>query len=177
MEYQKLHTCTLEKLFGPMEGHIIRQNKNIRIIHLKDKFGNSKTLAVVIFLNIENKELKLAHKKILAGSLLGKTLYDSNIDFDKEFLGTIQVTLPNWLMKEFKTQQDSSVVLYSRVSVCDDSLLNGNFIYSELIEIVPPELKDVFINKTKSITTIDENLLSLLKEVDLKEIKGRDKYD
>ncbi|MBE9488753.1 MAG: hypothetical protein IMY67_00545 [Bacteroidetes bacterium] len=104
-------------------------------------------------------------------------MYDSNIDFDKEFLGTIQVTLPNWLMKEFKTQQDSSVVLYSRVLVSNDSLLNENFIYSELIEIVPPELKDVFINKTKSITRVDENLLSLLKEVDLKEIKGGNKYD
>lgn len=177
MDYQKLHTYTLEKLFGPMKGHIIRQDDKIRIIHLRDKKGVSKTLAVVRFLNIENKALKLAHKKIITGSLLGKTLYDSDIDFDKEFLGTIHVKLPNWLMKEFNTQQNSSIVQYSRVTVCDDSLLNKNFIYSELIEILPPELKDIFTNKTKAITKVDENLLSLLKEVDLKELKAKNKND
>ena len=167
MDYQKLHTYTLEQSFGPMKGHIIRQDDKIRIIHLKDKKGVSKTLAVVRFLNVKNKALKLVHEKIQTGSLLGKTLYDSDIDFDKEFLGTIHVKLPDWLMKEFNTQQNSSVVQYSRIIVCDGSLLNENFIYSELIEIVPPELKDLFINKKKLITIVDENLLSLLKEVDL----------
>ena len=115
MDYESLHTCALEKLFGPIEGQIIRQDENIRIVHLRDEKGNSRTLGVVRFLNVDSKSLQDAHSKILAGGLLGKTLHESDIDFDKEIISAFHVKLPDWLKKDFNTQQGSSLALFSKI--------------------------------------------------------------
>ena len=175
MDYKNLHTFTLEKIFGSIKNHIIRQNENIRIVHLQDKKGVSRTLGIVKFLNVDSDLLIGVHEKILTGELLGKTLFDSNIDFDKEFIGTFKVKLPKWLMEDFNTEQDSSFAIFSKISIYTNRLSNDKFLYSELIEIIPPELKDVFVDKTKSLYKIDENILSLFKAVDIKVIKLENK--
>lgn len=177
MNYEDLHTSVLEKLFGSIDLRIIRQDEDIRIIQLNDKNEISRTLGVVRFLNIESKQLKIAHGKILEGGLLGKTLLDLDIDFDKEFIGKLQVKLPDWLKKDFNTQQDTSLAFFSKILVRTNSLSDRNLLYAELVEIIPPELTDVFVDKTKSLSKIDDNLLSLLKVVDITEINLRKNYD
>lgn len=175
MEYKNLHTFTLEKIFGSIKNHIIQQDENIRIVHLKDSKGVSRTLGIVKFLNTDSDLLVDVHEKIRDGGLLGKTLFDSNIDFDKELVGTLQVKLPKWIMKDFNTEQDSSIAIFSRISIYTNRLSNDKFLYLELLEIIPPELKDVFIDKVKPLNTISENILSLFKVVDIEVIKLENK--
>lgn len=163
MEYKNLHTVTLEKLFGPIKNRIIKQDENIRIIHLDDKNGVSRTLGIVRFFNIENNFLGNSHQKIVAGAMLGKTLFDSDIDFDKEFIGTVRVKLPVWLKEDFKTEQNSSLANFSKISIYTDRKADDKFLYSELIEIVPPEFANVFGDKTKPLKKLSENVLSLFK--------------
>lgn len=175
MNYEDLHTSTLEKIFGSIDLNIIRQDENIRIIHLNDKSGISRTLGIVRFLNIRGQSLKEAHNKILEGGLLGKTLYNFDINFNKEFIGSLQIKLPNWLKKDFKTEEDKCFGFFSKISVQTSPLSNNKFLYSELIEIIPPELTNVFIDKIKPLKEIDENLLSLIREADLEVIKLENK--
>ncbi|HMC00284.1 MAG TPA: hypothetical protein VKN14_04505, partial [Flavobacteriaceae bacterium] len=89
MNYENLHTSALEKLFGTIKMRIVNQNPNIRIIKLNDSKNISRTLGIVKFFDVKGEDLINAHHKILAGGVLGKTLYNSNIDFDKEFIGSI----------------------------------------------------------------------------------------
>ncbi len=177
INYEDLHTSTLEKLFGSIDLHIVRQDEDIRIIQLNDKKGISRTLGIVRFLNINGQPLKEAHNKIIAGGLLGKTLYNSGINFNKEFIGSFQIKLPNWLQKDFKTEQDKGFGFFSRISVQTSSKPTNKFLYSELIEIIPIELADVFVDKIKPLKEIDENILSLVKMADLKVIKLEENHD
>jgi len=173
----KLHTYTLEKKFGHIDGRIIKQDKNIRIIHLKDGKGISRTLGIVRFLNADKKVIKGAHKKIKNGGLLGKTFKDFKINFRKEFVGSLRVKLPDWLKNDFNTKQNNGFALFSNVLVSDDSLLNNEFLYAELIEIIPLDLKDLFIDKTQSLSEIDEKFNSLLKEAGLTKINVENNHD
>lgn len=171
MNFENLHTSTLEKLFGYIDLKIIRQDEDVRIVQLNDEKGISRTLGIVKFFNIDNDLLVEVHEKILEGGLLGKTLFDYNIDFDKKLIGTLQVKLPKWLKKDFDTDQDSSFAIISKISICNDSLSNDKILYSELIEIIPPELTDVFVDKTKQLDNISLNVLSLFKSANLEVIK------
>lgn len=171
MNLENLHTSTLEKLFGAIDLRIIRQDEDVRIVQLNDENGISRTLGIVKFFNIENDLLVEVHEKILEGGLLGKTLFDSNINFDKKFIGTLQVKLPQWLKNDFDTEQDSSFAIISKISIYNDRLSNDKLLYSELIEIIPPELTDVFIDKTKQLENISLNVLSLFKSANLEVIK------
>jgi hypothetical protein len=177
MNYKKLHTYILENKFGQIDGKIIKQDKNIRIIHLQDKKGISRTLGVVRFLNTDNKILEVAHGKILAGELLGKTLQEFNINFRKEFIGSLKVKLPEWLKKDFNNQQNNGLAFFSKISIIIDSELGEKFLYSELIEIIPLDLEKLFVDKIEVTSKIDEKFMSLLKEAGLTKINIESNYD
>jgi hypothetical protein len=171
MNYKKLHTYILENKFGHIDGKIIKQDNNIRIIHLQDKKGISRTLGVVRFLNTDNRILEIAHNRIVNGELLGKTLQEFEIDFKKEFIGSLKVKLPDWLKKDFNEEQNNGLAFFSRIFVRDDSMLEGKFLYSELIEIIPQDLEFLFNDKTEPLSQIDNNLILLLNEAGLTDIK------
>jgi len=167
MHYENLHTYTLEKIFGSITLEIVKQNDSIRIIELNDRENISRTLGVVRFVNIDGDTLKKAHHKILSGALLGKTLYDSNINFNKEFIGTVHVKLPNWLKEDFKTEHTNGFTFYSKITVDNNNHSNSDFLYSELIEVIPLELKDKFSDKINPLNNIGDNLRYLLDAADL----------
>ena len=52
MNFEDLHTYTLEKQFGTIKNCIVKQDKNIRIVPLQDNLGISRTLGVVKFSNM-----------------------------------------------------------------------------------------------------------------------------
>jgi hypothetical protein len=170
MNYKNLHTDSLEQLFGPISLHILKQNKTIRIVELKDKDKLCRTFAIVKFLNINGKTLKEAHDKIFKGELLGKTLCDFKINFDREFIGSVQVKLPDWLKDHFKTTEDISFGFISNIWVNDDSVEPDRFVFSKIIEIIPPELKQEFFHNIKPIQNIDLTLLSMFKEAKIEMI-------
>lgn len=167
MNYRNLHTHTLEKLFGPISLHILKQDETIRIVELKDKNKICRTLAFVRFLNVNGKVLKRAYDKIINGGLLGKTLCDYKIDFDKEYIGSVQVKLPDWLKTDFNTNEDLSLGFISNIWVKDTSLETPKFLFSEIIEIIPPNLKNEFMHNVKPLQNSDLKILSLFKEVNI----------
>ena len=85
--------------------------------------------------------------------------------------------LPNWLKEDFKTENTNGFVFYSKISVDNNTNSNSNFLYSELIEIIPLELKDKFSDRIKSLRGIDENLHFLLDAAELEIIKVENDYD
>jgi hypothetical protein len=164
MNIENLHTHALEQLFGPISLHILKQNETIRIVELKDRDDLCRTLAIVRFLKIKGKSLKEAHNRIVKGELLGKTLTDFKIDFEREFIGSVQVKLPDWLKDNFNTTEDFGYGFISHIWVKDNSAVPDRFIFSEIIEIIPPELKNKFNQHIKPINTVDLEFLEMLEE-------------
>lgn len=172
MNYKNLHTHTLEQLFGPISIQIKKQNESIRVVELKDGGGLCRTLAIVRFLNIYGKVLREAYDTILSGELLGKTLHDFNIDFDKEYKGSLQVKLPDWLKNDFKTDDDFGIAFLSHIWVKDEALKPPKFIFAEIIEIIPQELKHDFKYKINPLQKVNSKISDLFKEanIDLKNV-------
>lgn len=166
MIYQKLHTTTLEKLFGAIHNHIIRQNNNIRMVHLMDSNGISRTLGVVRFEKV-NDDLSVPHNKICNGAMLGKTLLEFNVDFDKQFIGSIDVELPEWLKNDFNTREKHSKAFLSRILIKTKETVEDT-IYAEIIEVIPPEIIYEFNEKIKQQISLEPNWQSLIKDADLK---------
>ena len=164
MNIENLHTNRLEKLFGPITLHILEQNESIRIVELKDKNKLCRTFAIVKFMNINGEILKEAHDKIVKGELLGKTLCDYNIDFDREFIGSLQVKLPDWLKFDFKTNENEGFGFVSNIWVNDDSVEPNRFVFSKIIEVIPKELKKEFIHNIKPLQHLDLKILAMLNE-------------
>ncbi|RIA08513.1 hypothetical protein OE09_0327 [Flavobacteriaceae bacterium MAR_2010_72] len=170
MNRENLHTHTLEKLFGSIKLNILKQNKTIRIVQLEDETSQVRTLAIVRFFDVKGQTLKEAYAKILKGSLLGKTLCEFNIDFNKEPIGSIQVKIPKWLQEGFKSTEESTLGFVSQIWVNDDTI-NTSFLFSEIIEIIPTELVDNYKHKVNPLQQVDNKIMSLLKEAKIELIK------
>lgn len=167
MKYKYLHTHTLEKLFGPISIHIKKQDDRVRIVELKDKDGRCRTLAIVRFLDVQGKALKEAYAKIIGGELLGKTLLDYKIDFDKEYRGSLQINLPKWLINDFKSESDYGIAFLSIVWIRDETLKPSKFTFAEIIEIIPLELKNDFIYKIHPLQEINSKVSDLFHEASI----------
>ena len=70
---------------------------------------------------------------------------------------------------------NSSLANFSKISIYPDRRSNDKFLYSELIEIIPPELTSVFGNKIKPLDKIGDNILSLFKAANIEVIKSENK--
>jgi len=170
MKYKNLHTHALEQLYGPISLNILKQDETIRIVELRDGKGMSRTLAIVKFLDIHGDALKKAHNKVINGGLLGKTLLDFKIDFDKEYMGSVEVKLPKWLKNDFNTDKDFTVGFMSNIWINDTSGKKSRFLFSEIVEIIPPELKNDFAHKIKPLQNKALNVMSLFDEAKIEMI-------
>ena len=170
MKYKYLHTHTLEKLFGPISIQIKKQDQTVRIVELKDKDGRCRTLAIVRFLDVHGKTLKEAYEKIIGGELLGKTLIDYKIDFDKEYRGSLQIKIPKWLQNDFKSESEYGIAFLSIVWIKDVSLKPSRFTFAEIIEIIPQELKNDFIYKINPLQDINSKVSELFQEASIEVI-------
>lgn len=158
---EQLHSNRLEKLVGAVRGDLIHQEERFRMVHLRDTAGISRTLGIVRFSEVESEPLRKAHDKIRSGSLLGETLMDEAIAFEKIPLGTFEVALPAWLQAEFATDLGSSLALYSKIYIVPPDSLQEQELYAEIIEVLQPQLRDAFVSYESPIRSWDQSLRDL----------------
>ncbi|MGI9546828.1 MAG: hypothetical protein ACR2MM_06315 [Flavobacteriaceae bacterium] len=166
MDRKKLHTSSLEELYGPISCDIIRQDNEIRIVHLRDKMDVSRTVGVVRFYNTDHKPIKLVHQRILAGGLLGKTLQQSEIKYNKETIGAVPVRLPRWIINNFCTKEEHSIAIISMINI--DTSYDGPLLYTRIIEVLPPDLSSEYELDIMRKQDVDHNILPLFEVADLK---------
>ena len=166
MNGKQLHTALLEDLFGPIRLHILRQDSELRMVHLYDKYQISRTLGIVRFRNSNNPIIKDAHDSIVAGELLGKTLLDRNISYLKATIFQREVKLPEWLRKDFKSHIATTMANYSQITI-QETDGNGSFLYAELFEIIPPDIIHLIPKPLNTQKILDEDLIALLGFADI----------
>jgi dimethylaniline monooxygenase (N-oxide forming) len=115
----------------------------------------------VKFSDFTDITLKAAHQQIIKGGLLGKTLQLAKLDFSKNYLGTFEVVIPGWLQKEFSTEETVALALYSRIVVKQPDAPSGVETYAELLEIIPPGIREHFENKAPRQHILEAGIHSL----------------
>lgn len=167
MESHELHTYTLENLFGPMHNKLIRQDDELRMVHLMDEQNISRTLGIVRFKEIDGKLIEKVHFEIAQGEMLGKTLLEHEIDFDKEFIGARDIELPEWLLKEFHSDNKYSKAFFSRIWV-NNSDTGIKELYAEIIEAIPFEISNEFPSKKEQLLEVESVWEPLLRAAKIK---------
>ena len=166
MSSRKLHTASLEELYGPISCEIIRQDNEIRIVHLRDNNDVSRTVGVVRFYNTDHKPIKAVHQTILAGGLLGKTLQQSKVNYEKHTVGVVPVLLPDWIKNSFRTNEEHSVAVISMINI--DTSSTESLLYTGIIEVLPPDLSSGYDLDIIGKQDIDHDMLPLFELADLK---------
>jgi hypothetical protein len=165
MNSKRLHTASLEELYGPISCEIIRQDNEIRIVHLRDKKDVSRTVGVVRFYNTDHKPIKAVHQTILAGGLLGKTLQQSKVHYEKHIVGVVPVILPDWIQNNFRTNEEHSVAVISMINI--DSSSGSPLRYTAIIEVLPPDLSSGYEQNIIRKQDIEHDILPLFELADL----------
>jgi glycerol-3-phosphate responsive antiterminator len=60
MDLERLHSSSLEKLYGEIKGDIIKQDEHFRIVPLKDHQSMTRTSGLVRFFDVDQVALKIA---------------------------------------------------------------------------------------------------------------------
>jgi hypothetical protein len=136
------------------------------MVHLYDQNQISRTLGIVRFKNSTNPVIKEAHGKILAGELLGRALLYRNITYQKSSVLQHPVLLPEWLRKDFGSNQTTSVANYSQITIQDGSD-KGSFLYAELFEIIPPDIIHLIPKPPNNQKTLEKDMITLLGFADI----------
>ena len=163
----KLHTALLENLFGPIRLHVLKQEGALRMVHLFDENDISRTLGVVRFRNTTHPLIQEAHARILKGELLGKTLLAFDIPYTKTGICQYKVELPEWIRKDFMSDQKNTGANYSLITV-EDQAQGKSFTYAELFEIIPPQILDLVPQPQNGHRPNDADCTDLLGYADIK---------
>lgn len=158
MNETNLHSSRLERLVGKISCELISQEGEIRKVHLLDSKGISKTLGIVKFYEVQGAELQNAHRRIVSGELLGKTLFDANIDFKKTYQGHVPVVLPEWLQNDFDTGESSSIALCSKIYINSHNGQEHNVLYANIIEVIPPTLLMDFLKVAPPLAHTEKDI-------------------
>lgn len=139
MKHFRLHSQFLEDLFGPIRLEIVQQGNGLRMVHLRDATGVSRTLGVVQFYGTPPEPFARVHRKILEGSPLGPTLLEAGIDFEKRVDSRFRIAMPHWLRRAFLSGESHATGVLSDLYIRNPK---GGPVwqYARVLEVIPPEV-------------------------------------
>ena len=143
---EKLHTDVLEGKYGPIEAQVLRHDKRVRMVHLIDKKGVSRTFALTFFPEkFASKEIELINLTIRNGQPIGKAFREYGYIVRKNVYEVYVIELPDWLKKAFKTKSNYAK---ARISEFYAKKKGGKpTIYGTVVEIYSPDFRAPMVNK------------------------------
>lgn len=145
-----LLTDTLEKKYGKISLNVVLHDHNIRKVHLLDSDGISRTFAVTLFKQNNDRSIADITASVIKGNPIGKELRRLGYTTRRNVLSVYDVELPTWLMKAFHTKQHKAEVeIYEFYAKKEGEV---PILYGIIAEILSPE----FIAPTQS-SKIDAN--------------------
>lgn len=142
----RLHTDILEEKYGAISAKILIHNKKIRLAHLIDKTGISRTFAITFFLNDWTTNIKKINNEIKKGKPIGKAFREHEFAIRKNVLEVYKVKIPLWLRKEFRTKENYAKARLSEFYAKKRG--SSPVIYGIVVEIYSPDFRKATINKT-----------------------------
>jgi hypothetical protein len=142
----RLHTDVLEEKYGNINSRILVHNDKLRLAHLVDKKGISRTFAITLFLNPFTGDIKKINSEIEHGKPIGKAFREHEYAIRKNVLEVYKIKIPNWLRKEFNTNKNYAKSRLSEFYAKKKG--RSPKVYGIVIEIYSPDFRTAIINKT-----------------------------
>lgn len=155
----RLHTDVLEEKYGKIHSKILVHNENIRLAHLVDNKGISRTFAITLFLNDWTNDIKKINSEIKGGEPIGKAFRKHEYAIRKNVLEVYKIKIPNWLKEEFDTKDNYAKARLSEFYAKKRESLP--VVYGIVIEIYSPDFRKATINK---VDMAQESALTIILE-------------
>ena len=141
---EKLHTDVLEERYGAIHTKLIKHNSKIRESLLIDSTGIARTYALTFLSKSKGAEIKRINSNIKKGVAIGKAFREKGYSIRKNVLDVFVITLPEWLKKEFRTNENSAKArlaeFYAKKQGTDP------VIYGVVTEVYTPDFRKAAIN-------------------------------
>lgn len=148
----RLHTDVLEEKYGEIFSKLIKHNNKIRIAHLVDKKGISRTYAITFFDYPLNEEIKKINESIKDDNPIGKEFRKEGYSIRKNVVDVFITKMSKKLQQKFKTKEKFAK---TRLSEFYASKKNKNpEIYGIVAEIYSPDFRAPILN-SKDINQIN----------------------
>ncbi|MEK6890724.1 MAG: hypothetical protein AABX03_01155 [Nanoarchaeota archaeon] len=142
----RLHTDVLEEKYGKISSRVLIHNDQIRLAHLIDSKGISRTFAITFFVNDWTNDVKKINEEIKNGKPIGKVFRDHEYAIRKNVLEVYKIKIPNWLKKDFDTNENYAKARLSEFYAKKKD--KSPEIYGIVVEIYSPDFRIATINKT-----------------------------
>ena len=141
----RLHTDVLEEKYGSISSKVIVHNDKIRLAHLIDNKGISRTFAITFLSKKWTKDTKTINEKIKKGVPIGKAFRIYEYAIRKNVLETYRIRVPKWLKIEFATKNNYAKARLSEFYAKKKG--KSPVIYGIVVEIYSPDFRKASINK------------------------------
>ncbi|MFH1802380.1 MAG: hypothetical protein ABH864_02915 [archaeon] len=81
----RLHTDVLEEKYGPIHSKVLVHDEKVRLSHLVDKKGISRTFAITFFQGPFDKNIKRINEEIKKGNQSERRLETTSMQSEKTF--------------------------------------------------------------------------------------------
>ena len=141
----KLHTDILEKKYGKISAKIIKQDSRIRISHLIDEKGISRTFAITLINpEIKNKEVLEINEEIKKGETIGKAFRKKGYEIKKNVIDVFLLKLNKNLKESFKTDKSEAKARISEFYAKKNK--EAPIVYGTVLEVYSPYFRKPKIN-------------------------------
>lgn len=165
----RLTTDDLEEKYGPISARVLKHDNMVRVCHLVDRLGISRTFAVT-FLDSEGRsaELSIIDQEIKLGNPIGKTFRKHQYSIYKNVIEVFVIELPEWLKIAFQDKRSYAEVQISEILIHRENASIG--VYGIIAEIYCPDFKPTESIEVEHIQKMPRSLLiSSKKIISLKE--------
>ena len=140
-----LHTDVLEDKYGPISSKVLKHDSKIRIAHLIDSKGISRTFAIT-FLTPQRwtPKIKTINHRIQAGEPIGKAFRQYGYSIRKNVLDVYIIDIPSWLQKDFRITSPGAKARISEFLAKREG--SSPILYGEVVEIYSPDFRMPVIN-------------------------------
>jgi len=141
----RLHTDVLEEKYGSISSKVLVHDDKIRLAHLVDSKGISRTFAITFFLNNWTTDVRNINEEIRKGQPIGKSFREHEYAIRKNVLEVYRIKIPQWLKEEFATHDNYAKARLSEFYAKKKG--SPPVIYGVVVEIYSPDFRKSTINK------------------------------
>lgn len=143
----KLHTDVLEAKYGQVHTRILRHDNQIRLAHLEDANGISRTFAITLFPSRPFRgEIAKINEQIKRGEAIGKAFRQNGYEVRKNVIAVYTTVLPETIRQAFMETREKA-----KVRLSEFLARKGNqkpVVYATVAEIYSPDFRPANINAT-----------------------------
>jgi hypothetical protein len=146
---ERLHTDILEEKYGAIHTKVFKHTSTVREALLVDRKGIARTYALTLFEGTMNRSVRVIDEDIRKGKPIGKAFRAKGYAIRKNVVDVFIVPLPDWLRKEFRTEEGTAKARLSEFYAKKRGV--PPIVYGTVTEVYSPDFRRPAINEADKV--------------------------